>query len=105
MKKRKHAANGQDGKWRTPQYKAFKKKIEGLNIAVFKSRAVKYAAQFTKTLENIIDYVQIKYNSDVARMIRDVKQPIFTYPMQPVGCLVISKKEKTTWEKVNEMDM
>ena len=40
---------------------------------VFECGAMKYATQLTKTLEEIADYIKIKYNSDVTRMIRDVE--------------------------------
>ena len=42
---------------------------------MFKSGAVKHAAQFTKTLEEITKYGQVKYNGDVARMIKNVERP------------------------------
>ena len=58
------------------QYKSFKSKVGGLKDAVFKSGAVKHAAQFTKRLEEIA-YVQKNYCSDVAKMTKDVEHPQF----------------------------
>ena len=57
---KKQAAKGWDYKGERPPYKAFKSKVEGLEDAVFESGSVEHAAQFTKTLEGIADYVQIK---------------------------------------------
>ena len=59
--------------------KAFKSRVVGLKDAVFDSKSVKHAVQFDKTLEEIADYVQVKYNNDVARMIRDVECPLFKW--------------------------
>ena len=59
---------GRDGKQKLMLYKPLKSKVEGIQDAVFESRAVKYAAQFTKILEEI----QKKYNSDIMTMIKDM---------------------------------
>ena len=48
----------QDGKQKTKIYKSFKSKVDGLEDAVFESGAMKCVAQFTKTLEEITNYVQ-----------------------------------------------
>ena len=56
----------QKGKQKTHQFKIFKSKVECLEDAVFESGMVKHATQFTMTLKDIIDYIQIKYNSNVA---------------------------------------
>ena len=69
----KHITKSQEGKQRTSQYKGIKNKIGGLKDAMFESRAVKCAAQFTMMLEGIIEYIQIKYNNNVARVNRDVE--------------------------------
>ena len=66
---------------------------------------MKQTAQLTKTLKDIANYVQIKYNSKMTRMIRDVERPIFTYPAWPVGYPVTSDYGKTTHEKVDKMDV
>ena len=50
---KKFNTRGQDGKRKTSVYKAFRSKVNGLEDAVFESGAVKHAAQFTKTLEEI----------------------------------------------------
>ena len=41
--------------------------LSRLEDEVFKSESVNHAAQFTKTLEEIADYIQIKYNGDAAK--------------------------------------
>ena len=66
---------------------------------------MKHAAKFTKTLGDITNYVQTKYNSNAARMIQDVERPLFTYTTLPVGCLVTLSHRMTTQEKVNEIDV
>ena len=63
-------------------YKPFKSKVEGLEDTVFESGAVKHAVQFTKTLEEIAYYIQKKFNSDVAKMMKDVEHPIFEFPVR-----------------------
>ena len=55
-----------------------------LEDAVFESGAVKHASQFKKRLEEIANYVQKKYNSNVAKMIKNVECPIFEFPVWPV---------------------
>ena len=49
-------AKGQEGRWKMMQDK-LSNKVEGLEDAVFESGAVKHAAQFMKTLEEISKYV------------------------------------------------
>ena len=56
--KKKFNVKGQDGKRKNSVYKPFKSKVIGLEEAVFKSEAVKHAAQFMKTLEEIANYIQ-----------------------------------------------
>ena len=77
----------------------------GLKDAIFKSRSVKHAAQYTKTLEKIADYVQVKYNNDVAKMIREVKCPIFKYPQQPSAQIVMDLIGNPIQERFHEMEM
>ena len=86
-------------------YKAFRSKIDGLEDAVFESGAVKHAAQFTKTLEEIANYVQRKYNSDVAKMIKDVERPVFEFPPRPLPKTIVNPDGTITTEKVDEMDI
>ena len=54
----KFNAKGQDGKRKTLVYKPFKSKVNCVEDAVFESGAVKHAAQFMKTLEEISNYVK-----------------------------------------------
>ena len=67
----------------TPSFRSFKSSIPGLDDKIYKSGAVKHAAQFTKTSEEIADYVQTNFNSDVAEAIRNVKSPTFKMPTRP----------------------
>ena len=55
---------------RIPQFKALKSRLEGLEYDVFESGSVKHAAQFTTMLEDIADYIKIKYNSNIVQMVR-----------------------------------
>ena len=95
----------QHGKWKTSIYKALKSKVDSLEDAVFESGAVKHAAQFTKTLEEIANYVQKKYNSDVAKMIKDVERSVFEFPARPLLKTILNSDGRITQEKVDEMDI
>ena len=86
-------------------HKTFKTKIEGLQDIVVESGAVKHAAQFTKMLENIAKYVQVKYNSDIARMIKDVELAEFNFPEHPVPWVISNEDETSTQEKIDEIDI
>ena len=99
----KFIAKGRDGKQKTILYKPFKSKIEGLEDAVFESGAVKHAAQFTKMLEEIAKYIQKKYNSDVAKMIKDVERQKFDFRVSRVPQTVMNLDGTMTQEKIDEM--
>ena len=49
-----------DGRQRIAQYKAFKSKLEGLEDAAFERGAVKHAAKFSMTFEDIADPNQVQ---------------------------------------------
>ena len=79
-KDKKISCEDQTGQQKMPHnYKAFKSKIEGLEDISFESRAVKCVALFTNALEEITNYMQIKYNN-AAKMIGDVMRQTFNYP-------------------------
>ena len=78
--------------------------MDGLEDAVFENGAVKHAAQFTKTLEEIANYVQKKHNSDVAKMIKDVERPVLEFPARPIPKTILNSDGTITLEKVDEMD-
>ena len=61
--------------------------------------------QFTKTVEEIADYVQLKYNSDIARMIRDVECPVFKFPQQPLAQIVTDANGNPIQERLIKMEM
>ena len=48
-----------------PSNKPHKSKISMIQDEVFEIGSVKHAAQFTKSLLNVPDYIQIKNNNDV----------------------------------------
>ena len=56
-------------------------------------------------LEDIADFIQVKYNSNVVRMIRDVERPTFTYPTRPTGRMITLRRITTMQEKVDEVDV
>ena len=89
-----------DGKQKKSIYKAFKNKVDGLEDTVFES-----GAQFTKMLEEIANYIQKKYNNDVAKMIKDVKRPVFEFPACPLPKTILNSDGTITLEKVDEMDI
>ena len=101
---KKLATKGWDDKKKWLMHKAFKSRVEGLKDAVFESGSLKHAAQFTKTLEEIIDYIQIKYNSDVA-MIRDMECPVFKFLQQSMAQIVTDANGIPIQEIFNKMEM
>ena len=80
-------------------------KVEGLEDAVFESGAMKHAAQFTNMLEEITNYVQKKYNSDVAKMIKDMERPVFEFPVRPLPKTILNSDGTIIQEKVDEIDI
>ena len=84
---------------------AFKSKIKGLKDPVFKSGSIKHTAQFTKILEEIANYVQLKYNSDVAKMMRDMEHPVFKFPQQPMAQVITNTNVNPIQERFNKMEM
>ena len=76
-----------------------------LENAVFKSGSVKHAAQFTQTLEEISDHIQVRYNDDVAKMIREVERPMLKFPQQPTAQIVMDSNGNPIQERFNEMEM
>ena len=72
---------------------------------MFKSEAVKHAAQFTKMLDKIANYVQKKYNNDIAKKIKDVECPIFKFSICSVLKISTNPDGTTTQEKIDEMDI
>ena len=65
---------------------------------------MKHASQFSKSLQNVADYVQIMYNSDVAEAIRTMEEQVFTYPEKPTIIYVKDKNGKETEVKPDESD-
>ena len=45
--------------------KAFLSKVEAIKDDVFKMETIKNATQFSRSILNIVDYVQLKYNNEV----------------------------------------
>ena len=94
---------GKDSKQRKPEYKAFKRNLKGLEDFVFENRAMRHAAQFTNALNDFFDCIQIKFNSDVACMIREVEWQLLFYPARPTWRTMTLNDWTTTWEKADEM--
>ena len=60
----------------------FKSKIKAMENVIFEMGSVKNAAQFSRSLLNIADYVQMKYSNEVEDAICDSKcqcSPTQTY--------------------------
>ena len=53
-----------------PMNEPHKRKFSRIENDAFKIGVVKHSSQFTKSLKNIANYAQIKYNNDVAEAIR-----------------------------------
>ena len=60
--------------------KPFKSTLKALKDNVFEMGSVKNATQFLRSLLNIADYVQMKYNNKAGDAIRNLKYPMFVYP-------------------------
>ena len=56
--------------------------------------AVKHASQFSKSLLNIADYVQIKYSRDVAEAIWSMEEQVFIHPEMPQATHVKDEAKK-----------
>ena len=80
-------------------------KVQCLEDAIFESGAEKHTAHFTETLEKIAKYVQKKYNSDIANIIKDVEQPQFDFSTCSVPQIITDVDGMMTQEKINEMDI
>ena len=76
--------------------KPFKSKVKATEDDVF-------AAKFSRSLLNIADYAQLKYNNKVGDAIWDQKHPMFTYPEMPEEKVVIDKEGNQIIEQPNEM--
>ena len=84
--------------------KQHKSKISKIEDDVFEIGAVKHASQFSKSLQNVADYVQIKYNSDMAEAIRTMEEQVFIYPDKPTVTYVKDESGKETEIKPDESD-
>ena len=66
---------------------------------------MEHSTQFTKTSEKITKYIQKKYDSDVAKMRKDLEHPKFDFPVHPVPRIIMNTDGMTTQEKIDEMDI
>ena len=64
---------------------------------------VKNAAQFSKSLFNIADYVQMKYNNKVGDAIRNLKHPTFIYLEDPEERFVLDKDGNKVYQPPDEI--
>jgi hypothetical protein len=68
--------------------KEFKSKVVGLEQHTFDVAGAKSAAQFTRSLEEIADYVQREYTKGggtIGSAIRDLQTPALVLPAEPTG--------------------
>ena len=63
------------------------------------------AAQFTKSLQNVDDYIQIKYNNEVGDIVRTLMKLSVKYPTMPVGKKSIDKEWNEFKERPNDMEV
>ena len=70
-----------------------------------KIRSIKNAAQFTRSLLNIVDHVQMKYNNDVGEAIWMLTKPVLNYPPMPEETKKVGKDGNITVVKPNEMEI
>ena len=89
-------------KAKNEQIQGFQKQ-EGLEGDIFENGAVIHPTQFTKTLKELANYVQVKYSSNVARMIQNVERPVFKYPTRCIGSQEkVGEMAIFIWRKDNE---
>ena len=58
-----------------------------------------------KMLEKVANYMQKKYNSDIAKMIKNVEHSIFEFRVHPVPKIILNPDGTTTQEKVDKMEI
>ena len=61
---------------------------------MFEMGSVKNAAQFIRSLLNIVDFVQMKYNNEVCKAIRILSKPTFIHLEMPWGVIKTDKGNK-----------
>ena len=88
-----------------PSNKPHKSKILKIENDVLKMGAVPHVAHFTKSLQNIANNVQIKYNSDVAEAIRTIETPTFGYPEKPMITYLKYELGKVMEVKLDEFNI
>ena len=65
--------------------KPYNIKIKQIKDDIFEVESVKNAAQFTRLLLNVANYVEMKYNNNVGKAIRMLTKLKFKYLDIPVG--------------------
>ena len=56
-------------------------------------------------LEEIAIYVQKNYNSNAAKMIKDVERPTFDFPLHPIPRTIRNPDGTFMHKKMNEIDI
>ena len=80
------------------------RKVKVIENDAFEVGLTQNAAQFAKTLLNIADYIQIKYNNEVEEAVKILTKPVFNYLTMPVrkNCLMEMemrlRKSQMTWK-------
>ena len=83
--------------------KPFKSKVKEVEDDVFAMGPVKNATQFWRSLLDIADYVQVKYNNEVGDAIRNLKHPVFIFPEMPEERFKLDKDGNQIYQRQNKM--
>ena len=104
LKTKKFIAQSRDGKRKTIQYKSFKSKVEGWKMQFSKVAMWNMPPNSPKRLRRYRSMLK-KYDSDVAKMMKDVERPKLKLPVCPVPWTVMNPDGTVTQEKIDEMDV
>ena len=85
--------------------KPHRSKISRIENDVFEIGSVKHAFQFSKSLKNVANYLQMKYNNNVVEAIWTMGAPDFNYPEMPQPVIKQDKTGKEVEIKPSEGEL
>ena len=72
---------------------------------MFEIGSVKNASQFTRSLLNVADYMQMKYNNEVGEAIQTLMKHVFKYTAMYIGKKEMNKERNKVDEDLMEVFM
>ena len=85
--------------------KPFKSNAKEIEYDVFEIGSIINEAQFTRSLLNIADHVQMKYNNKMREATQTLEKTEFSYPVLPKGKREKNEEGNKINGKPNEMDV